>query len=164
MQMFRRSAVLAVCACFTFGHVSDASQKDAKMTTIRAKGEFDVKLVPQPSDDKSEGSPMGRMTIDKVFRGDLDGVSKGEMLTAMSPAVKDSGVYVAVERISGMLNGRKGTFALHHTGIMDRGQQDLTVTIVPDSGTGELAGIRGTMTIVIDGKKHFYELNYSIKQ
>ena len=164
MQMLRGLAAFAVCACIVLGHVSDASQKDAKMTTSRAKGEFDVKLVPQPSDDTSEGSQMGRMTIDKVFRGDLEGVSKGEMLTAMSPSFKDSGVYVAVERISGTLNGRKGTFALHHTGIMDRGQQNLKVTIVPDSGTGELAGIRGTMNIIIEGKKHFYELDYSIKQ
>jgi hypothetical protein len=118
--------------------------------------------VPQPSEDKSEGSPMGRMTIDKVFRGDIDGTSKGEMLTAMSPAIKDSGVYVAVERVTGTLNGRKGTFALHHTGIMDRGKQNLSVTIVPDSGTGDLAGITGTMKIIIDGKKHFYELEYSL--
>ena len=132
------------------------------MTTTRAKGEFDVKLAPQPSEDTSEGAPMGRMTIDKVFRGDLDGTSKGEMLTAMSPAIKDSGVYVAVERVSGSLNGRKGTFALHHTGIMDRGQQNLTVTIVPDSGTGDLTGIAGAMKIIIDGKKHFYELEYQI--
>jgi hypothetical protein len=163
MQMLRRLAGFAVCACIVLGSVSDASQKDARMTTTRAKGEFDVKLVPQPSDDKSEGSPMGRMTIDKVFSGDLEGTSKGEMLTAMSPAVKDSGVYVAVERISGTLNGKKGTFALHHTGISDRGQQSLTVTVVPDSGTGELAGIRGAMKIIIDGKKHFYELEYQIR-
>jgi len=149
----------------SFGDVSPSSTsstvKDETMTTI-AKGEFDVKLVPQPSEDKSEGSPMGRMTIDKVFRGDIDGTSKGEMLTAMSPAIKDSGVYVAVERVTGTLNGRKGTFALHHTGIMDRGKQNLSVTIVPDSGTGDLAGITGTMKIIIDGKKHFYELEYRI--
>jgi hypothetical protein len=142
--------------------VADGNQKDGQMTTTIAKGEFDVKLAPQPSEDKAEGAPMGRMTLDKVFRGDLDGTGKGEMLTAMSPAIKDSGVYVAVERVSGALNGRKGTFALHHTGIMNRGQQNLTVTIVPDSGTGDLTGISGTMKIIIDGKKHFYELEYQI--
>ncbi len=86
------------------------------------------------------------------------------MLTAMSPSVKDSGVYVAVERFTGTVNGRKGTFAFHHTGIMDRGKQNLTVTIVPDSGTGDLVGIGGAMKIIIDGKKHFYELDYSLKQ
>jgi hypothetical protein len=172
--MLPRPAVLVACACIliglnadavitSLGGVSGASQKDAKMTTTRAKGEFDVTITPQPSDDKSEGSQMGRMTIDKVFRGDLEGTSKGEMLTAMAPAVKDSGVYVAVERVTGALNGRKGTFAMHHTGIMDRGKQNLTVTIVPDSGTGELAGITGAMKIIIDGKKHFYELEYSLK-
>ncbi len=172
--MLSRSAALVACACILIGNAdaviaspggaADATQKDGKMTATRAKGEFDVKLVPQPSDDTSEGSQLGRMTIDKVFRGDLDGTSKGEMLTAMAPAIKDSGVYVAVERITGTLKGRTGTFALHHTGIMDRGQQNLSVTIVPDSGTGELAGIAGTMKIIIDGKRHFYELEYSIKQ
>jgi hypothetical protein len=160
--MLRTLAALIASSCIVIGHVAAADRNDSKMTTTRALGEFDVKLMPQPSDDKSEGSPMGRMTIDKVFRGDLEGTSKGEMLTAMSPAVKDSGVYVAVERVTGTLSGRKGTFALHHTGIMDRGQQNLTVTVVPDSGTGDLAGIRGTMKIIIDGKKHFYELEYQI--
>ena len=161
--MLRTLTALIVGTCLALGQAAGAYQRDGKMTTT-AKGEFDVKIVPQPSDDKSEGSPMGRMTIDKVWRGDFEGVSKGEMLTAGpgSPAVKDSGVYVAVERISGTLNGRKGTFAVHHTGIMDRGQQSLTITVVPDSGTGELAGIRGTIKIIIDGKKHFYEIDYQL--
>jgi hypothetical protein len=161
--MLRPLAVLTIGPIIALGLVLDASQKDGKMTT-RAKGEFDVKLMPQPSEDKSEGSTLGRMTMEKVFRGDLDGVSTGEMLTAMSPSFKDSGVYVAVERFTGTVNGRKGTFAFHHTGIMDRGKQNLTVTIVPDSGTGDLVGIGGAMKIIIDGKKHFYELDYSLKQ
>ncbi len=144
------------------GRGSEETQKDGKMTTTIAKGEFDVKITPQPADDLSAGG-MGRMSIDKVLHGDLDGTSKGEMLTAMSADVKDSGVYVAVERVTGTVHGRKGSFALHHTGIMDRGQQNLTVTIVPDSGTGDLTGIAGAMKIIIDGKKHFYELDYRMK-
>ncbi|MGH9385734.1 MAG: DUF3224 domain-containing protein [Vicinamibacterales bacterium] len=170
MPGLRRPTVWALAAGVAFGLAGDtglsvfgATQKDVKMITTRAKGEFEVKLVPQPSDDKSEGSPMGRMTIDKVFRGDLEGMSKGEMLTATAPTVKGSGVYVAVERVAGTLNGRKGTFALHHTGIMDRGTQNLTVTVVPDSGTGGLAGMTGTMKIIIEGKRHFYEFDYSIE-
>src|SRR4030095_2404054 len=161
MQMLRRWAALSVCAYIALGHVAGGSQKDAKMMTSQAKGEFDVKITPQPADDLSAGG-MGRMSIDKSLHGDLEGTSKGEMLTAMSADVKDSGVYVAVERVTGTLHGRKGSFALHHTGIMDRGQQNLTVTIVPDSGTGELTGISGTMKIIIDGKKHFYEFDYRI--
>jgi hypothetical protein len=161
MSRFQRLAVVISIACVVTG--AGAAQKDGTMTSTRAKGEFDVKLTPQPSDDNSPGAAMGRMTIDKVFRGDLAGTSKGEMLTAMAPTVKNSGVYVAVERVTGTLNGRMGSFALHHTGIMDRGSQSLAVTVVPDSGTDELVGITGKMNITIDGSKHFYELEYQIR-
>jgi hypothetical protein len=167
--MIPRFAALTLGCCLAISLFSGAvtaspsahsTVRDETMTTI-AKGEFDVKITPQPADDLSAGG-MGRMSIDKILHGDLEGTSKGEMLTAMSADVKDSGVYVAVERVTGTLHGRKGSFALHHTGIMDRGQQNLTVTIVPDSGTGELTGISGTMKIIIDGKKHFYEFDYRI--
>lgn len=170
--MHSKRATLLLCSCILVGLNADAAidsfnswshdQKDGKMTTTLAKGEFDVKITPQPADELKAGG-MGRMSIDKILHGDLEGTSKGEMLTAMSFDVKDSGVYVAVERFTGTVQGRKGSFALHHTGIMDRGQQNLSVTVVPDSGTGELAGITGAMTIIIDGKKHFYELEYSLK-
>jgi hypothetical protein len=86
--------------------------------TTRALGTFDVKLTPPGADDKGEASPVGRMTIDKQFHGDLEGTSKGEMLTAMT-AVQGSAGYVAIERVTGTLRGRKGTFALQHTGIMN---------------------------------------------
>ena len=163
MSTFQRfAAIVIACAVTGASAAAVTTQKDGKMTTTRAKGEFDVKLTPQPSDDKSPGAPMGRMTIDKVFRGDLAGTSKGEMLTAMAPTVKNSGVYVAVERVTGTLNGRTGSFALHHTGIMDRGNQNLTITVVPDSGTDGLVGITGKMNIIIEGSKHFYELEYSL--
>ena len=133
------------------------ARKDSKLTQ-HAKGEFDVKVTPVAQD---AASGLGRMSLDKTFRGDLVGTSVGEMLTAMSQ-VEGSGVYVAVERVTGTLSGRKGSFALHHTGVMERGKPSLTVTVVPDSGTDGLAGISGKLTIEITGGKHFYELEYTL--
>ena len=125
----------------------------------RAKGSFEVQLKPQTP---AEGSPIGRIALEKQFRGDLDGASRGEMLT-VATTVKESGVYVAIERVTGTLGGRRGTFALHHTGIMTRGAPQLTITVVPDSGTEELGGLTGTMAIEItpDGK-HFYDFEYQL--
>lgn len=129
---------------------------------MHAKGTFEVKLVPV-AEDKAEGSTLGRMSIDKQFHGDLEGTSKGEMLTA-GASVKGSAGYVAIERISATLNGRKGTFVLQHTGTMDRGAPSLTVSVVPDSGTDQLAGLTGTMIIIIADGKHSYEFDYSIPE
>ena len=129
--------------------------------TQRASGPFDVKITPQ-SEDKAEGAPLGRLSLAKTWHGDLSGTSAGEMLTAMG-LVEGSAVYVAVERVTGTLKGRKGSFALAHKGTMTRGAQQLTIDIVPDSGTGELKGIAGSMTIRIEaGGKHFYELSYTL--
>jgi hypothetical protein len=127
----------------------------------RAQGTFDVKLAPLPAHDTTEGSPLGRMSIDKHYHGDLEGTATGEMLTGMT-RVKDSGVYVAVERVTGTLAGRRGSFMLHHTGIMDRGAQKLSITVVPDSGTDQLTGLAGTLNIVIKDGKHFYEFDYTL--
>ncbi|MGE0130970.1 MAG: DUF3224 domain-containing protein [Blastocatellales bacterium] len=127
--------------------------------TTHASGTFEVKLTPQ--DDKSEDATLGRMTIDKQFQGDLEGVSKGQMLTAMT-AVEGSGVYVAIERVSGTLHGRKGSFALYHTGVMMRGAPQLSVTVVPDSGTDQLVGLAGKMTINITDGKHSYDFEYTL--
>ena len=102
------------------------------------------------------------MSIDKTFTGDFDGVSKGEMITAAGIAVKESAAYSAVERLTGALHGKQGSFALHHTGVMDRCKPSLTITVVPDSGTGELVGLTGTMDIIIDGKEHKYVFEYSM--
>ena len=130
------------------------------MTTC-ARGTFDVKLLPQPPDEKPEGASIGRMSIDKEFHGDLQGTSRGQML-AMMTDVKGSAGYVAIERVDGALGGRRGTFALQHNGIMTRGEPQLTVTVVPDSGTGELVGLAGTMTITITDGKHLYALEYTL--
>ena len=124
---------------------------------MQVAGTFEVKLVPQ-TDAESE---VGRMTIDKQFSGDIVGTSKGTMLALMS-ATPNSGAYVAIEKFVGTLDGKRGSFALHHTGVMNRGAQSLSVTVIPDSGTDELAGLSGTMRIIIDGKKHSYEFDCTI--
>lgn len=126
----------------------------------RARGSFDVKRTQQPD---NLGQGLGRALLDKAFHGDLEGTSKGQMLSALSE-VKGSGVYVAIERVTGTLAGRSGTFDLYHTGIMKRGAQQLSINVVPDSGTGQLKGLSGSMTIQItaDGK-HSYQFEYSIE-
>jgi hypothetical protein len=103
------------------------------------------------------------MSIDKQFHGDLEAISKGEMLSA-SGNVKGSAAYVAIERVSGTLQGRKGTFVLQHTGVMNRGTPQLTISVVPDSGTDQLIGLTGTMTIQIDQGKHSYEFDYTFAE
>ena len=129
---------------------------------IRAAGTFEVKMTPQPLADASAGPLLARMSIDKQLHGDLEGTSKGEMLSAGKPAEGSAG-YVAIEQVSGSLHGKKGTFALQHSGTMDKGQQHLEITVSPGSGTGELAGLKGTMSIRVEGGKHFYELIYSLQ-
>jgi hypothetical protein len=129
--------------------------------TKRAAGEFEVKLIPQAPPDPHD-APIGRMLLDKQFHGPLEAVSKGEMLAAMTET-KGSAGYVAMERVSGTLDGRRGTFVLQHSGSMNRGVPQLSVTVVPDSGSGELAGLTGTMTIDTSGGKHGYVFDYEIQ-
>jgi hypothetical protein len=129
--------------------------------TTRATGTFEVKITPQPADEHADGSPLGRLTIDKQFRGDIEGVSKGVMLAAQG-TVKGSAGYVAMERVAATLAGRSGTFVLQHTGIMDRGAPSLVITVVPDSGTGELEGLTGTMGIDIANGKHSWVFDYTL--
>ncbi len=131
------------------------------MTTTHANGTFDVKVIPQGTPDSADGIALGRMSIDKEFHGDLEATSKGEMLTSGSEA-NGSAAYVAIERVIGTLGGRRGSFALMHQGTMNKESQTLTVIVVPDSGTGQLAGISGTLTITIVNKKHSYEFAYSL--
>lgn len=131
--------------------------------TKRATGTFDVKLIPQEADDKSPNPPIGRMLLDKQFHGDLEAVSKGQMLAA-GTAVQGSAGYVAMEQVSGTLQGRQGTFVLQHNGVMTRGTPQLTITVVPDSGTGELAGLAGKMDIQIAEGKHSYTFEYTLTE
>lgn len=125
------------------------------MAEQSASGTFDVKLTPV----EASGNPIGAMSIDKTFHGDLEGKSLGQML-AVRTAVSGSAGYVAMERFDGTLAGRTGTFALQHSGTMDKGAQSLSVIVVPDSGTGDLAGLTGSMNIVAGGGRHDYILKY----
>ena len=128
----------------------------------RAQGPFEVKVTPVPG---TEGAAIGRMTVDKTFSGELQATSRVEMLTGMSPSVKGSGAYVAIERVEGSLAGRKGAFLLTHSGTMNRGAQSLTITVVPDSGTGQLAGLAGRMGITIaPGGAHSYDFEYTLPE
>jgi hypothetical protein len=127
----------------------------------RASGPFDVKMTPQPPDENAGEAPVGRMILDKQFHGDLEAASKGQMLAA-GTEVKGSAGYVAMERVTGTLHGRSGTFVLQHSGTMNRGTPSLTINVVPDSGTGDLAGLAGSMTIDIAGGKHSYVFEYTL--
>jgi hypothetical protein len=151
---------LVVGTFFSLGVISSAIQKEKRpLMTGHASGTFDVKMTPQAADDK--GAVIGRFSLDKQFHGDLAGTSKGEML-GMNTAVSGSAGYVAMEQVTGTLNGRTGTFALQHSGTMTRGAFQLNISVVPDSGTGELIGLSGKMDIKITDGKHFYEFDYSI--
>ena len=129
--------------------------------TTHAQGKFDVTLAPQAIADPAAAPTLGRMSIAKRFHGDLEATGTGEMLTA-GTAVNDSAAYVAIERVTGTLHGRRGTFVLQHTGVMTRGAGQLMITVVPDSGTDELAGLAGTMSITIAGREHSYGFEYEL--
>ena len=132
--------LLLICALVFNSAFTQSTQ--GKVMTNRATGTFEVKMSPQEAD-----MSVGRMTIDKQFQGDLVGTSKGQMLMASSESVKNSAGYVAIEKVTGTLNGRRGSFYLQHTGVMTRGAGELTITVIPDSGTDQLAGLRGKMNI-----------------
>ena len=131
------------------------------MPMQHATGGFEVKVLPQGEVDKAVGSSLGRMSIDKQFHGDLEGTGKGQMLTAMTD-VKGSASYVALERVTGSLHGRSGSFVLLHNGVMSSTSQQLSLTVVPDSGSGSLTGISGKMTIIITEGKHSYDFEYAL--
>ena len=138
-----------------------SSASKEKTMPAHASGLFEVKLSPQPLGDANADASLGRMLIDKSFSGDLVGTSKGEMLMA-GTAVKGSAGYVAIERVTGALGGRSGSFVLQHTGTTNRGAPQLSVTVVPDSGTGQLLGLTGLLAIIIADGKHRYEFDYTL--
>ena len=164
---FRRDFGGAVTALsFGAGRVFDmrfrrASAVSSAGMTATARGTFEVKMGMLAFENAAEGASLSRMSLDKKFEGDIAGTGAGQMLAA-GTAVKDSAAYAAIEQVSGTLHGRKGTFVLHHTGTMNRGVPSLVITVVPDSGTGELAGLSGSMTIRIDGGNHYYEFTYTL--
>jgi hypothetical protein len=163
-MLFVRSTLLAPGTLFTalcaVAQPAPSSNPKPAMTQI-AKGEFVVKLAPLPAEGQLEGSKIGRMSIDKTISGDLVATTTGQMLSAMTET-KGSAAYVAIERVEGTLHGKRGTFVLQHTGTMNRGAPSLSVTVVPDSGTGELLGLAGEFDIIIASGKHSYEFKYTL--
>jgi uncharacterized protein DUF3224 len=137
-----------------------AAQKEP-LTTRHATGTFEVKLTPLDPAFKSDDNSIGRFSIDKQFHGALEAASKGEMLSGMG-TVKGSGGYVAIERVTGTLDGRSGTFILQHNGTMQNGVYHLNVIVVPDSATAQLAGLQGSMEIIIKDGKHSYDFTYTL--
>jgi hypothetical protein len=129
--------------------------------TALARGTFEVTIVPQPAEDNVGDPAVGRMSLSKEFRGDLQAMSKGQML-ALRTATEGSAGYVAIERVVGSLDGRNGSFALQHSGTMRRGTPSLLLTVIPDSGTDELAGLEGKMAIIVADGNHSYEFDYHV--
>src|SRR5262249_34642451 len=128
---------------------------------MHATKSFEVKLTPQPADEKADDPTLARMTIDKQIHGDLEGTSHGQMLSAGSPA-KESAGYVAIEKVSDTLGGRRGTFVLQHSATMDQGALSLAITVVPGTPTGELEGLKKTMAIEITSGRHLYTFDYTL--
>jgi hypothetical protein len=158
--------MVTICLCLCLAASSHAQSLPAtsakeKLVTSHASGKFEVKLTPQAGEDDAG---LGRATIDKRFHGDLEATSKGFMLSSSATVVKGSGGYVAMERVTGKLKDRTGSFVLQHSGTMNRGTPQLIVTVVPDSATGDLTGLAGTMTIQIDAGKHSYNFEYTLPE
>jgi hypothetical protein len=167
IKVLKSLIVAALCmgCCSTQGAQTDPpkvtlNNRGATMTG-NATGTFDVRLNPLPQYNTSEDAKLARMSIDKQFHGDLEATSKGEMLSAGTD-VKGSAGYVAIERVNGTLRGRSGSFALQHNATMTRGAPYMNIIVVPDSGTGELAGLSGNMRIIIADGKHSYEFEYNL--
>lgn len=125
-----------------------------------ARGTFDVTMTPLPADANSDAAAIGRYAMEKQFHGDIEGSSAGQMLGTRT-AVEGSAAYVAIEKVTGTLHGHRGSFSLQHSAWMAGGQQRMTITVVPDSGTEQLVGLKGTLTIIIADGKHSYEFEYS---
>ena len=165
---YRNLTLIALSLCLAHIAIAQASspslgKKEAAMTG-HAAGTFDVKLTPQPADEQAKAAGIGRMSGDKQWHGDLSGTSKVEMLSFGTGAKGSSGAYVALEQFTGTLAGRTGSFVLQHSATMTRGAPTLSISVVPDSGTGQLAGIAGTLKIVIADGKHSYDFEYTLPE
>jgi hypothetical protein len=158
---------LGLCLCFGYAAFTQTqspgptdTKKESKVNG-HASGSFEIQMVRQPITEEEAKTISVRMTSEKQFHGDLEGASTGEMLGIFT-AIKDSAGYVAMERVSGKLKGRTGTFILQHSSTMARGTQHQSITVVPDSGTDQLMGLAGSMVINITDGKHFYEFDYTL--
>jgi hypothetical protein len=136
------------------------------LQTRLASGHFEVKMEPQPAGPETaavegSGTQLGRMLLHKRFDGDLQGTGEGQMLTAVSDTPGSAG-YVVIERFVGTLHGRAGSFVFQHSGQMDRGAQQLVISVVPGSGSGELAGLAGRFMLRIENGRHLYDFDYAL--
>jgi hypothetical protein len=154
MSLFRSSA-----AALSLLAVLPSASAQAAPVIARASGPFEITIIPAGAPEKEGRTATARMSLDKRYAGALDASGKGTMLTAVSDT-KGSAAYVAIERVSGTLAGRKGSFVLQHAGTMRGGTSQATITIVPDSGTEELSGISGSIVLTVVDGKHFYALDY----
>lgn len=150
------AAVVGSSLAATPAMAQTQSNPQENVVTTRATGPFEVRMAPLATD-----APIGRMSLDKTYHGDLEGTAVGEFLAGMTETQGSAG-YVAIERVTGTLAGRSGTFMLQHYGLMDRGTPSLVITVIPDSGTGELTGLAGTMNIIIEDGKHSYTFDYTL--
>jgi hypothetical protein len=149
-------------AALIIGASSSLAQGNSRMTQI-ARGTFSVDMKPQSEPNAVDGVSLGRMSLNKKFEGELQGAGQGEMLTALTP-IKGSAGYVAIERFTGTVHGRSGSFVFQHSGTMNQGAQQLSIAVVPGSGTGELLGIAGAFRLNIVDGKHLYEFEYTLPQ
>jgi hypothetical protein len=156
MTSLRRRAALLAIAC---AGLCAQAEPPAQGEAMTARGTFEVHLTPQAPDGSA--GPFGRLLLAKQFHGGLEGASQGQMLGSQS-ADQTAGAYVALEQVTGTLDGKRGSFALVHKGTMQGGSFTMDVTVVPESGTDELAGIAGKMTILIEADKHSYEFAYTL--
>ncbi len=161
-KIFISTIALVLAAALPSPASSQSEPAKKAPVTQRALGTFDVKIAPLTPYNAEAGAAVSRMSIDKQFKGDLEATSKGEMLGG-GDYKKGSAGYVALEYVTGKLNGKSGSFALQHNGTMHRGNTQLSVSVVPGSGTGELAGLSGKMNIIIAEGKHSYEFDYSLE-
>ncbi len=166
--MTRPSFTLLAVSCFVVAaccaHAQAPASKmqgRAPVMTRHAEGTFDVKTTPIAADDATMGTLIGRYSLVKQYHGDLDATAKGEMLGAGEPSSGNAG-YVAIEQVTGTLNGRTGSFALQHIGAMHGASYKLSVAVVPGSGTAQLTGLAGTFTITVANGKHSYNLEYTL--
>jgi len=156
-------SVLAGIAVMALIPAIGESNGEKRMEMKRASGTFEVRIEPQPGEDSGAGAKLARMLLRKTYSGDLEGEAEGQMLTAVTETQGSAG-YVAIERVTGTLDGRKGAFVLQHSGTMNRGAQELTITVVPDSATGGLNGLSGKLSIRIADGKHYYEFEYTLPE
>lgn len=160
--MKSRAILLAAALAATF--TSAAGTGPSQGVSRTASGSFDVQAAPLDEKPFADGISLGRYSLAKQYHGDLDAEAEGEMLTATTP-IETSAGYVAMERVDGTLDGRRGTFVLQHLGVMSQQEgQNLSITVVPDSGTGELTGLAGTLHVRITEEGHFYDFEYTLPE